>query len=320
LMLTAADREALRRERSSHWRFLLEREIVRWDDLIRGPQAIDASSISDPVLIRGDGQVLYTLASVVDDIEMGMTHVIRGADHVTNSGAQIQIFGALGAAPPALAHHSLLVGPGGDPLSKRLGALSIEDLREQGIEPLALLGFIARLGSSTRIEVVTDPDDLIARFDFSHFGASPTRFDPAELAHHSARTLHALPHAAVAERLHALGVPDAIALQFWAAIGSNLERLSAAAEWWALCHNGVVPEIAPEDREFVETALALLPPRPWDETTWRSWTKSVSEATGRKGRALFQPLRRALTGRDQGPEMAALMPLLQKVMHPEPDG
>lgn len=316
LMLTAADREALRRERSSHWRFLLEREAVRWNDLIRGPQSIDASSISDPVLIRGDGQVLYTLASVVDDIEMGVTHVIRGADHVTNTGAQVQIFEALEATPPALAHHSLLVGPGGEPLSKRLGALSVADLREQGIEPLALLGFIARLGSSTRIEVVTEPAELVASFEFAHFGSSPTRFDPAELVQHSARTLHALPYDVVAERLGALGVPEDIAPQFWAAVGPNLHRLDEASDWWALCRDGVTGEITPagheEEREFVRTALALLPPCPWDETTWRNWTKAVSAATGRKGRALFQPLRRALTGRDQGPEMAALMPLLQK--------
>lgn len=312
LMLTAADRENLRRERGSHWRFLLEREPVRWDDLIRGAQSIEASSISDPVLIRGDGQFLYTLASVVDDIEMGVTHIVRGADHVTNTGAQIQIFEALDAAPPAFAHHSLLVGPGGEPLSKRLGALSVADLREEGAEPLALLGFIARLGSSTPIEITTDRVELVAGFDFSHFGASPTRFDPAELTQHSARTLHALPYEAVAPRLHALGVPDDIAPEFWKAVGPNLHHLGEAGEWWALCRNGAKAEIAPEDQAFIASAMTLLPPRPWDETTWADWTKAVSAATGRKGRALFRPLRHALTGRDQGPEMAALMPLLQK--------
>src|SRR5690606_21778735 len=219
LMLTNADRERLRRERGSHWRFLLEHRATGWDDLIRGPQSVDAGSLSDPVLLRGDGQVLYTLASVVDDADMGVSHVIRGADHVTNTAAQIQILEALGAAPPAFAHHSLLVGPDGGPLSKRLGAVPVAELREQGVEPMALLGFMARLGSSQPVEVVTDPGELIGGFDPGRFGASPTRFDAEELRQHSARTLRALPFAAVAARLREIGVPDDIAPRFWAAVG-----------------------------------------------------------------------------------------------------
>jgi glutamyl-tRNA synthetase len=312
LMLTEAERAELRRTRGAHWRFMLEHRPVEWHDLIRGPSHVDAGSLSDPVLVRGDGAFLYTLASVVDDAEMGVTDVIRGADHVTNTAAQLQIFGALGAAPPAFAHHSLLVGPDGGPLSKRLGALSVAELREAGVEPLALVGLLARLGSSLPVEVIADPAELVRTFDLARFGLAPTRFDPAELRAHSARTLRALPYAAVAGRLRAIGVPDDLAPRFWAAVGPNLERFDEAAGWWALCREGAAPAVDDEDREFVAEALALLPPAPWDEGSWAAWTAAVRDRTGRKGRALYRPLRRALTGRDTGPEMAALMPLMQR--------
>jgi glutamyl-tRNA synthetase len=312
LMLTSAEKAELRKTRNAHWRFLLEQRPVAWDDLIRGPQQVDAGSLSDPVLVRGDGAFLYTLASVVDDAEMAVSHVVRGADHVTNTAVQLQIFEAMGSAPPAFAHHSLLVGPDGGALSKRLGALSVAELREQGVEPLALVGLMARLGASLPVEVVSDPAELVRTFGLGQFGLAPTRFDPAELRAFSAKTLHALPYAAVADRLRALAVPDAVAARLWAAIGPNLDRFDEAADWWALCRDGAEPVVDEEDRAFVDEAFALLPPRPWDEATWKGWTDAVKAASGRKGRALFRPLRRALTGRDSGPEMAALMPLLQK--------
>ncbi len=312
LKLTDAEKAELRKTRNAHWRFLLDQRPVAWDDLIRGPQQVDAASLSDPVLVRGDGAFLYTLASVVDDAEMGVTHVVRGADHVTNTAVQLQIFAALASAPPAFAHHSLLVGPDGGALSKRLGALSVAELREQGVEPLALVGLMARLGASLPVEVVTDAAELVRTFDLGQFGLAPTRFDPADLRALSAKTLHALPYASVADRLRALGVPDEVAPRFWAAVGPNLERFDEAAAWWALCREGAAPVVDEEDRAFVDQALAMLPPRPWDEATWKAWTDAVKAATGRKGRALYRPLRRALTGRDSGPEMAALMPLLQK--------
>ncbi len=310
LMLTNAEREALRETRNPHLRFLLTGGAIRWDDLIRGPQSVDAGSISDPVLYRADGQLLYTLASVVDDIEMGVTHVIRGADHVTNTGAQIQIFEALGAAPPAFGHHSLLTGPQGEALSKRLGTLSIADLREQGVEPVALLSFLARLGSALPVEVTARIAPLVAAFDPGQFGLSPTKFDPEELSLHSAKTLRALPLEAVAPRLADLGVPEERRAAFWAAVGPNLDRFEEAADWWAICREGARPEIAPEDAAFVAEAMALLPPPPWGPESWKTWTDAVKRATGRKGRALYLPLRRALTGRDTGPDMADLMPLL----------
>lgn len=311
LMLTNAERAALRETRNPHLRFLLNHGAIEWQDLIRGPQAVDAASVSDPVLYRADGQLLYTLASVVDDIDMGITHVVRGADHVTNTGAQIQIFDALDAAPPAFAHHSLLTGPQGEALSKRLGTLALQDLREAGVEPVALLGFMARLGSALPVEVVRDIDGIVAAFEPAQFGLSPTKFDPAELALHSAKTLRALPFSAVASRLADLGVPDPLREGFWHAVGPNLERMSDAADWWALCRDGVDAEPAAEDASFVAEALELLPPRPWGRESWAEWTSAVKAATGRKGRALFQPLRRALTGRDTGPDMGALMPMLQ---------
>ena len=312
LGLAEAEKAELRRTRTRHWRFLLDRRAVEWTDLVRGPSHVDAGSLSDPVLLRGDGAVLYTLASVVDDAEMGVRQVIRGADHVTNTATQIQIFEALGAAPPAFGHHSLLVGADGGPLSKRLGALSVAELREAGFEPLALVGMLARLGSSQPVEVFTDPAELVRIFDLARFGTAPTRFDPAELRAHSAKTVRALSYPAVADRLRALGVPDEVAPRFWAAVGPNLDRFDEAAGWWALCRDGAAPVIDDEDRAFVAEALVLLPAAPWDEGSWAAWTAAVRERTGRKGRALYRPLRRALTGRDTGPEMAALMPLLQR--------
>ena len=315
LMLTNAEREALRAGRNPHLRFLLETNgdagEITWEDGIRGPQRVDAGSISDPVLMRADGQLLYTLASVVDDAEMGVTHVVRGADHVTNTGAQIQIFRALGAEPPAFAHHSLLTGPEGEALSKRLGSLAIADLREAGIEPLAVVSFLARLGSSLPVEVITDMDDLVAAFEIGQFGLAPTKFDAEELKLHSAKTLRALPADAVAPRLAEIGVPAPERAAFWAAIGPNIEIFDDTLDWWTLCRDGVTPAIAPEDTDFVAAAMDLLPPKPWTPETWGTWTQAVKAASGRKGKGLFLPLRRALTGRDKGPEMAALMPLMR---------
>jgi glutamyl-tRNA synthetase len=313
LKLTDADKVRLIAEgRRPHQRFLLEHRGIPFTDLIRGDQRIMAHSLSDPVLFREDGQLLYTLASVADDIEMGITHVVRGADHVTNTGAQIQIFAALGGQPPAFAHHSLLTGSQGEALSKRLGTLALSDLREAGVEPVALVSFMARLGSARPVEVMTSLDDIVAGFDIHSFGLSPTKFDPEELQLHSAKTLRALPVDSVRDRLEAIGINKEFTLEFWQAVGPNLDRVADAAEWWALCRDGAAPVIEPEDAAFVAEAMALIPPRPWGAETWQEWTAAVKAATGRKGRGLFLPLRRALTGRDHGPDMKALMPLLRK--------
>ena len=314
LNLTDEDRARLRAEgREGYWRFRLDQERIEWPDGIIGDVSIDAASVSDPVLIRADGQVLYTFASSVDDVDMGVTDIVRGADHVTNTATQIQIIKALGGTPPRFAHHSLLTGPQGEELSKRLGTLSLRDLREKGVAPEALLSLMARLGSNQPVQLRMSLDELAEGFDLSQFGASPTKFDAEDLWPLTRERNQHLPYEAVRERIAALGVPDDLAERFWSVARQNITRLDDLGEWWTLMRDGAEPVIAPEDAEFVAQALAMLPPRPWTETTWSEWTNAVKAATGRKGKGLFMPLRKALTGMDHGPEMGELMPLLQRV-------
>ena len=315
LALSDAEKDTLRAERGAGvWRFKLDQQRIEWKDGILGDISIDAASVSDPVLIRGDGQVLYTLASVVDDTEMGVTHVVRGSDHVTNTATQIQIMQALGTGNvPDFAHHSLLTGPQGEALSKRLGTLALRDLRAQGIEPFALLSLMARLGSSDPIELRTDMAELIDGFDINHFGSAPTKFDVQDLFPLTGRYLQALPLDAVSERISDLGVPADKAASFWAVTRENIETLNDLSGWWEKFRDGADPVIEADDKEFVAQAMAMLPDMPFDDTTWKTWTAAVKEATGRKGRGLFRPLRLALTGQEHGPEMGAVMPLLQVV-------
>ena len=314
LDLSDAQKDALRAERGDGvWRFKLDQERIEWQDGILGDISIDAASVSDPVLIRGDGQVLYTLASVVDDTEMGVTHVVRGSDHVTNTATQIQIIEALGGKVPSFAHHSLLTGPQGEALSKRLGTLALRDLREQGVQPAALLSLMARLGSSDPVELQTDMAALIEGFDIGRFGSAPTKFDVNDLFPLTARYLSQLPLEAVADAVREAGVPDDQAAQFWNVTRENITTLKDLKGWWVLMRDGAEPQIDDEDRAFVADALALLPEGPFDAETWGNWTAAVKEKTGRKGRGLFMPLRKALTGQSHGPDMSALMPLLQVV-------
>ncbi|WP_170526044.1 glutamate--tRNA ligase [Ruegeria arenilitoris] len=314
LNLSEAEKEALRSERGNGvWRFKLDHERIEWTDGILGDVSIDAASVSDPVLIRGDGQVLYTLASVVDDTEMGVTDVVRGADHVTNTATQIQIIKALGGTVPRFAHHSLLTGPQGEALSKRLGTLALRDLREQGVQPMALLSLMARLGSSDPVELRSDMAELIEGFDVTRFGSAPTKFDVQDLFPLTARYLQTLPLEKVADAVTAAGVPDELAEPFWMMARENITTLNDLKGWWELCRDGAEPLIDDEDREFVAQAMELLPEGPFDGETWGKWTAAVKEATGRKGKGLFMPLRKALTGMERGPEMAAFLPLLQVV-------
>lgn len=313
LALDEAARDKLRAERAGYWRFLLDQSRIEWEDGILGALSIDAASVSDPVLIRADGQVLYTLASVVDDMDMGVSHIVRGSDHVTNTATQIQIIEALGGTPPAFAHHSLLTGTQGEALSKRLGTLSLRDLRAQGVTANALLSLLARLGSSQPVELRDGLDALAEGFDLSQFGAAPTKFDPEDLWPLTRADLQARPYGAVADHLAELGVPEDIAPAFWEVARENITRLDDLAGWWALCRDGAEPVIDPEDAEFVAQALALLPPPPYGPGAWKDWTDAVKAQTGRKGKALFMPLRKALTGRAHGPDMSALMPLLNRV-------
>ena len=299
--------------RDGYWRFLLDQQRIEWPDGILGPISIDAASVSDPVLIRADGQILYTFASSVDDIDMGVTSIVRGADHVTNTATQIQIMQAMGGTPPSFAHHSLLTGPAGEELSKRLGTLSLRDLRARGVEPMALLSLMARLGSSKPVELASSMQDLIDGFDIGSFGAAPTKFDAEDLFPLTRAHVQSLPLVKVAGKIAELGVPDDQADGFWAVAKGNITVLADLAGWWQLFRDGAEPLIDDEDRDFVAAAYAMLPPRPWTTATWGDWTAAVKDSTGRKGKTLFRPLRRALTGLDAGPEMADVMPLLQKL-------
>jgi glutamyl-tRNA synthetase len=312
LALSDDEKAKLRAERGEGvWRFLLDHERIVWTDGILGDISIDAASVSDPVLIRQDGQVLYTLASVVDDTDFGVTHVVRGSDHVTNTATQIQIIEALGFTPPAFAHHSLLTGPQGEALSKRLGTLALRDLRAAGIEPMALLSLMARLGSNQPVELRADHDELIEGFDLGQFGAAPTKFDADDLKPLTARYLASLPYGAMADELAELGVPDDLAPRFWEVLRENIETRADLGPWWEILRDGAVPLIEDADRDFVTDALARLPEPPYGPQTWADWTGAMKEASGRKGKALFMPLRMALTGRARGPEMADFMPLMQ---------
>jgi len=313
LVLSDAEKDALRAERSGHWRFKLDHERIEWKDGILGDLSIDAASVSDPVLIRGDGQFLYTLASVCDDVDFGITNVVRGSDHVTNTATQIQIIEALGGTVPAFAHHSLLTGPQGEGLSKRLGTLALKDLREQGVEPMALLSHMARIGSSDPVELRQDMADLVEGFDISRFGSAPTKFDVADLGPLSAKLLHAMDFERVKTEISTLGVPDDVALNFWEMARENINTRADIAGLWTLCRDGVEPVIDAEDADFVAEALALLPAAPLSDSSWKEWTTAVKEATGRKGKGLFMPLRKALTGMAHGPDMSKLLPLLQNI-------
>ncbi|APX13543.1 glutamate--tRNA ligase [Tateyamaria omphalii] len=314
LDLSDEEKAALRAERGQGvWRFKLDHDRIEWADGIIGDVSIDAASVSDPVLIRGDGQFLYTLASVVDDTEMGVTDVVRGSDHVTNTATQIQIIEALGGSVPRFAHHSLLTGPQGEALSKRLGTLALRDLRANGVEPMAVLSLLARLGSSDPVELRMDMEGLIDGFEVGRFGTTPTKFDVADIDPLTARYLQALPVEAVADELDAAGVPADQREAFWSVIRENIATRGDIATWWALCRDGAEPVIEEDDAEFVAEAMAMLPEAPFSAETWGAWTGAVKAATGRKGRGLFMPLRLALTGQRHGPDMASLMPLLQVV-------
>ncbi len=314
LALSEDDKAKLREERGPGvWRFKLDQQRIEWTDGILGDLSIDAASLSDPVLIKADGQNLYTMASVVDDTEMGVTHVVRGSDHVTNTATQIQIIQALGGTPPAFAHHSLLTGPQGEGLSKRLGSLALKDLRAQGIEPEALLSLMARLGSSQPVELRMSLDEIADGFDLAQFGSAPTKFDVNDLFPLTARKLHQLPLEAVAEDIAALGVPEDKAALFWRVTRENITTRADLEGWWQMFRDGAEPVVADEDRDFVAEAMALLPEGPYDADTWSNWTGAVKDKTGRKGKGLFMPLRLAVTGQQRGPEMADVMPLMQVV-------
>lgn len=291
-----------------HWRFRLDHDApIEWTDMVRGAQHFEPRTMSDPVVRRADGSWLYLLPSVIDDIAMTVTHVVRGEDHVSNTATQIQMFEALGAKPPEFAHEALLVGTEGK-LSKRLGSLGMASLREAGIEPIALVALLARLGTSDPVEPVTSPAPLIGSIDFARFGRAPARFDEAELALLNQKILHHTDHAAVADRL-----PATITGARWNAIRPNLMAVADAGDWAAVFDGPFTPPPAEAaDRPVLDAAARAAPAIDWANDPWHALTGAVKDATGAKGRALFLPLRRALTGRDHGPDMAELLPLIDK--------
>ena len=307
LRLTDAQRASLEAEgRKPHWRFKLSGQTVTFTDVIRGEVHIDTSSLSDPVLIREDGRYLYTLPSVVDDIDFAVSHIIRGEDHVTNTGVQIEIFEALGAPVPVFAHFSMLVGAGGEALSKRIGSLSIESFRDEGFEPQAINSLLAKLGTSDPVVARLTLDELVAEFDLSRFSRAPAHFDMAELRALNHKILHATPFDAVAGRLASLGVGGGGA--FWEAVRDNVELIGDAVAWWNVVAGPLAPVV--EDPAFLARAAELLPAEPFDGGSWGGWTAAITASTGAKGKALFMPLRLALTGLAHGPEMKKLLPLI----------
>ncbi|WP_305985085.1 glutamate--tRNA ligase [Roseibium sp. MMSF_3544] len=319
LKQTADERAAFEEEgRQPHWRFVLpnhdgdpfstRRTDISWNDLCRGDQSVDLASLSDPVLIRADGTYLYTLPSIVDDIDMGVSHVIRGEDHVANTGVQIAIFQALGAPAPVFGHHNLLTTRDGEGLSKRKGALSIGSLREAGLEPMSVASLAVLTGTSQAVEPLADMDALIEKFDLSNVSRSSAKFDPEELKSLNARLVHELPFEAVRERLTTLGVGGNA--DFWETVRGNCETVNDALNYWQIVTGPVASRIEDEDREFVAGAKDLLPDGDVNEDTWGAWTSALKSETGRKGRALFMPLRRVLTGMDHGPDMKAMLPLI----------
>jgi glutamyl-tRNA synthetase len=305
LALSDAERASLEADGiRPHWRFKLDPGAIEWDDLIRRHQHFDAATMSDPVIRRADGSWLYMLPSVIDDIDLAISHVVRGEDHVSNTALQIQMFEALGAPIPTFAHAALLTGAEGK-LSKRLGSLGAEHFREEGIEPQAIVSLLARIGTSDPVEPFADPAPLIAAFDFSRFGRAPARFDEGELAQLNARIVHQLDYDAVADRL-----PAGIGRAGWEAIRPNLSTVADAADWWHVVEGPIDAAIDADDRDFLATAHRIAGEIDWSSDPWHALTAALKDETGRKGKPLFLPLRRALTGRDHGPDMAALLPLI----------
>ncbi len=311
--LSADDEAKFKAEgRDAHWRFALTPGEIKWDDLARGETSFMAENLSDPVLIRGDGSYLYTLCSVLDDIDLGMTDIIRGEDHTSNTAAQIQLFQALADQAglsdfqmPRFAHMPLVSGADGAKLSKSNGALSIRELREHGgLEPLTIVAFLSRLGTPDGPQPVSDITELASSFKIERFGRSGPRMDPEELGPLNSKIVRQLPFESVTDRFEGMTQAQ------WAAIQPNLEKLSDVTDWLALIHGPVTPEI--EDPSFAAKAAELLPEGTLDGDSWKLWTDAVKDATGAKGKSLFMPLRLALTGQARGPEMAVLLPLIDR--------
>lgn len=320
LKLTKEDHARFKEDgRKPHWRFLLKnydddpfetkRTESSWDDLIRGPQSADLASLSDPVLIRGDGTYLYTLPSCIDDLDMGVTHVMRGDDHVTNTAVQLQVMAALGAGVlPVFGHHNLLQDKSGGGFSKRRGSLSIENLHEKGYEPGSVASLATLIGTSLPVEAKATLEELQVLFEPGIVTKSAAKFDPDDLNNLNARLLHAMDYETAQPRLEERGIGGGEV--FWNAIRANLDLFDEVTKWWSAINDPVAVDFSEEDAEFLKTAATLLPDESFDENTWGKWISALKEKTGRKGKGLFMPLRKALTGLESGPELAAILPIV----------
>ena len=312
LELTEADKDALKAQgRKPHWRFKLSGGRIDWTDLVRGEQSIDTSSLSDPILIREDGSYLYTLPSVVDDMFANITHVVRGEDHVTNSGAQIEIFRALGGEAPTMAHTPLLIGADGQGLSKRLGSLSIQQLAQDGFEPMAISSLLAKIGTSDNVEARDSLDVLAREFSFAKIGRAPARFDEAELKNLNADILHEMSFEAIRERLSDIDPRAAEDHRFWETVRNNCQTVAEVKTWIPVVYDEITPQVDPEDADYIAAAALALPDDlEFGDGAWKAWTTVLKEQTGRKGKSLFMPLRKALTGLGHGPDMSAMLVLM----------
>ncbi len=312
LYMTENKKNDLRHNRKSYWRFLLNHERIEWKDEIIGKTSIDTASLSDPVLIRADGQFLYTLASVKDDVDFSISNVIRGLDHVTNTAVQIQIMKTFSNEIPSFAHHSLLTGSKGEQLSKRIGSLSVKELREEGIEPKAIISFLSSLGSSRSTSKLFEKVEILDNFSLNTFGSAPTKFDKQILSNLSVKTFSSINYDTV-EELIELQIPENVRKQFWEMAKENIKTRKELVKLWDLCKNGTTPVIKKEDIEFIKICFSFIPEKPRDENSWINWINQIKIKTGRQGKNIYMPLRKALTGLESGPDMKKLFPLLQKV-------
>lgn len=304
LKLTNEEKQALEAKgRKPHWRFKLdETATIEWNDLVKGPVKFEAKNISDPVIIRENGAPTYMLPSTVDDADFGITHVVRGEDHVSNTAIQIQMFEALGAKPPIFAHTSLLKTKEGK-LSKRVGGFDIGALREEGVQPMAITSLLARLGTSDSVELRQNVEELVKHFDISRFTKTAANYDVEDVYRLNKKLLHAMSFEEAKEKL-----PSGVDEDFWLSVRANISSFDEVREWWSICRESLTPEI--EDASFTAEASTLLPAGEWNEATWNEWIEQVKAKTGRKGKQLFMPLRKALTAREHGPELQYILPLI----------
>lgn len=286
--------------RKPHYRFKLLSGVIEWDDIVRGHCQYEAEKLSDPIIIREDGSYLYHFPSCVDDSDFGITHIVRGEDHVTNTAAQIQMFEAIGGKVPTFAHLPLLTGTEGK-LSKRLGSLGVRELKADGVEALAICSFLAKLGTSDSIEPFYSLDELAASLDFAKLGRSQPKFDEEELIHFNTKFVRSMPYSLIKDRFD-------VSEEFWNKVRPNLNIAADIQVWENICNNAVTPIM--EDKELTDAAASLLPPEPWDDTTFNTWLNEVKQKTGKKGKELFHPIRKALTALDNGPELKTLLPLI----------